>query len=294
MNISLLSLLERCKNFLDFFSYQNYTSVRIQMGNSGCGEESSNKQKPRPHNEGAQIRKEIPMGDLIRTPLSELNATIELFDRYGVTAEHLAHLRKKPPEYQTLVARVLKFDPFMSRVVSLGQFLIDGGFSEGDLEYVSQNQSVLGKLLELVRGAIDCDTPVFIPDGWEVFPEAEQLPNRVKGKFAWNPKEVTLHLANGQKNGKWIEGNKLRKELVKQPVYTAHLLDYLLVTENQHLIPEEWKGKWIFFWGTIYRGRYGNLYVRCLYWCGGRWFWSYYWLDDVWFGAYPAAVRASA
>src|SRR3989344_4015573 len=34
MNISLLSLLERCKNFLDFFSYQNYTSVRIQMGNS--------------------------------------------------------------------------------------------------------------------------------------------------------------------------------------------------------------------------------------------------------------------
>jgi len=35
MNISLLSLLERCKNFLDFFSYQNYTSVRIQMGNSG-------------------------------------------------------------------------------------------------------------------------------------------------------------------------------------------------------------------------------------------------------------------
>ncbi|OHA26678.1 MAG: hypothetical protein A3D56_02640 [Candidatus Taylorbacteria bacterium RIFCSPHIGHO2_02_FULL_45_35] len=264
------------------------------MGNSGCGEESSNKQKPRPHNEGAQIRKEIPMGDLIRTPLSELNATIELFDRYGVTAEHLAHLRKKPPEYQTLVARVLKFDPFMSRVVSLGQFLIDGGFSEGDLEYVSQNQSVLGKLLELVRGAIDCDTPVFIPDGWEVLPEAEQLPNRVKGKFAWNPKEVTLHLANGQKNGKWIEGNKLRKELVKQPVYTAHLLDYLLVTENQHLIPEEWKGKWIFFWGTIYRGRYGNLYVRCLYWCGGRWFWSYYWLDDVWFGAYPAAVRASA
>jgi hypothetical protein len=34
MNISLLSLLERCENFLEFFSYKNYTSVRIQMGNS--------------------------------------------------------------------------------------------------------------------------------------------------------------------------------------------------------------------------------------------------------------------
>jgi hypothetical protein len=30
--ISFLSLLERCENFWEFFSYKKYTSVRIQMG----------------------------------------------------------------------------------------------------------------------------------------------------------------------------------------------------------------------------------------------------------------------
>ena len=177
------------------------------------------------------------------------------------------------------------------------------GLSNEDVKMMCERKGFLSQTRDVLLGRaeikprehiIDCDTPVFIPDGWEVLPEAEQLPNRVKGKFAWNPKEVTLHLANGQKNGKWIEGNKLRKELVKQPVYTAHLLDYLLVTENQHLIPEEWKGKWIFFWGTIYRDRDGNLCVRCLSWRGDRWSWGYRWLDNDWDGGYPAAVRASA
>src|SRR3990167_8116030 len=162
--------------------------------------------------------------------------------------------------------------------------------------FLSQTRDVLLGRAEIKprEHIIDCDTPVFIPDGWEVLPEAEQLRSRVKGKFAWNPKEVTLHLANGQKDGKWIEGNKLRRELTKQPVYTAHLLDYLLIPENQHLIPEEWKGKWIFFWGTIYHRPPGAPLVRCPYRSGGRWFSGPYWVDVVWFGAYPAAVHASA
>ncbi len=139
---------------------------------------------------------------------------------------------------------------------------------------------------------IDCDAPVFIPEGWQVLPDAEQLPNRILGKVSWNPKETSLHLVDGQKNGKWIEGNKLRKELAQQSVYTAHLLDYLLIPENQHLIPEEWKGKLIFFWGTIYRGVSGRLCVRCLNWNGDRWHWNYNWLARDWFDDDPALARA--
>jgi hypothetical protein len=94
-----------------------------------------------------------------------------------------------------------------------------------------------------------------------------------------------------QKKGKRIDGNKLRKELKGKPIYNANLLDYLLA--NYHLIPEEWKSKYVFFWGTIYRDSDGDLYVRYLCWLVGRWRWGAAWLDDGWYGARPAAVPAS-
>jgi hypothetical protein len=56
----------------------------------------------------------------------------------------------------------------------------------------------------------------------------------------------------------------------------ATVLDYLL--KNTHLIPAEWKGKYVFFWGTVYRDAEG-LYVRCLHWCEDGWSSFYSWLD---------------
>lgn len=176
-----------------------------------------------------------------------------------------------------------------------------GGWTNAEIrkacegEFIAQVRDVLLGRAEIRRceHIINCDVPVFTPDGWHVLPDEEQLPNRILGQFVWNPKEVTLHIVDGKKNGKWIEGNKLRKELAKQPVYTAHLLDYLLVPENQYLIPEDWKGKWIFFWGAIYRGDDGYSCVRCLRWVGGRWSWFCCSLGDLWSVNDPVAVRAS-
>jgi hypothetical protein len=134
---------------------------------------------------------------------------------------------------------------------------------------------------------IDCDANPHIPDGWSV--EEHQK----GGAFHWNAANVALHLDKGQRNGKWIEGYKLRKALAKQPVLNANVLDYLLA--HLHLIPEEWKGRGraVFFWGTIYRHRGGSLYVRCLFWSGGRWRWNADWLGHGWFDNWPAAVSAS-
>lgn len=140
---------------------------------------------------------------------------------------------------------------------------------------------------------INCDAPVFVPDGWEVLPDAEQLQNRVQGLVKWDHSRVRLHLDDGQKDGKWIKGDELRKKLINERVYTAHILDYLLKSENQHLIPEEWKKKVVFFWGTIYRGSGGDLCVRYLGWDGGRWGWYYDWLGGDWNSGYPAAVSTS-
>ena len=108
------------------------------------------------------------------------------------------------------------------------------------------------------------------------------------GIIKLNPSAIVLHLSENQKDGKVIQGYELHKELKKMPVLSACVLDYLLV--NPHLIPEEWKGKYIYFWGTIFRDPNGDLYVRCLFWRGGKWQSDCNWLGHVWDGDSPAAL----
>lgn len=154
------------------------------------------------------------------------------------------------------------------------------GGMEGVNRFLSGNAEVVVK-----NHAIDLDALPFTPDGWSV----EE--HRTGGLWTFDPKKVELYLADEQKGGKVIQGNKLRKELANKPVWNANVLDYLLA--NPHIIPEEWKGKYVFFWGTIYRSRDGDLCVRCLYSRSDRWVWSCRWRDYVWRDFDPAAVRAS-
>jgi hypothetical protein len=143
--------------------------------------------------------------------------------------------------------------------------------------------------INVVEHVIDYDAQPFVPDGWSV--EEHQK----GGAYKWDSdtQKDALYLSKGKAGSKYIEGNKLRKELTEKstPVLNANALDYLLA--NPHLIPEEWKGKYVFFWGTVYRNRDGDLYVRCLCWFDGRWDWGYRWLGDDWDGRNPAAVLAS-
>jgi hypothetical protein len=166
-------------------------------------------------------------------------------------------------------------------------------FSNDDIKRLCEGK-VLTEIRSVLRGhasitviehVIDCDADPFVPDDWTV----EE--HRKGGIFKWNAADVALYLDKDQKNGKVLEGNKLRKVLVGKPVFNANVLDYLLA--HPHLIPEEWKGKFVFFWGTIYRSRFGNLFVRDLAWDDGRWCWGFGWLDDVWSDDDPAAVPAS-
>lgn len=131
-------------------------------------------------------------------------------------------------------------------------------------------EALLGRAeIRPIERLINCDADPFVPEGWEV---EEHIKG---GQFQWNPNGIKLYLSKKQQNGS-IEGNKLRKELANEPVLNANILDYLLA--HPELIPEEWKGKYIFFWGTIYRYSDGRLCVRCLYWSGDRWYWRGRWL----------------
>ena len=192
----------------------------------------------------------------------------------------------------------------MSTLYSVGQMnqladaLEAAGYTPDDVtkmrskpEELTQFKAVLIGASDIVavKHVIDCDCQPFVPENWEVC-EDDQLASRVTGQLEWDAANIGLFLSDTQKSGRH-EGNELRKELESQPALPANLLDYLL--EHPHLIPEEWKGKYVFFWGTIYRYSDGDLFVRCLGWRGGRWCWDFGWLGSGWRGSNPAAVLAS-
>ena len=140
--------------------------------------------------------------------------------------------------------------------------VIDGRAEIKDIEYL-----------------IDCAAHSSAPNDWSVHPK-DQIASRVCGLLAWNLGIASLWLSEKQKNGKFVTGNELRKELEGQPVLNANVLDFLL--EHTHLISEEWKGRRVFFWGTIYFDLKSNRYVRYLYWAGGKWRWHYFFLGRNW------------
>jgi hypothetical protein len=135
-----------------------------------------------------------------------------------------------------------------------------------------------------IKHVIDCDVDPFIPKNWRV---KEHIKG---GQLEWDPSQIELYLDEGQKDGKSIVGNKLLKKLTGKKVMNACVLDYLL--DHPELIPEKWKSKAVFFWGTIYRSSdNGSLCVRYLYWHGGRWYWRFGWFNDGFLDVCPAAVR---
>ncbi|MEK9152683.1 MAG: hypothetical protein AAB692_04930 [Patescibacteria group bacterium] len=136
---------------------------------------------------------------------------------------------------------------------------------------------------------VDLDADPFCPGG--LFATGKGTEHRRGGKLILTPGKIKLYLAEGQKNGGWLKGHQLRKELADKPVLNANVLDYLLA--HQELIPDECRGKYIPFWGTIYRDADGDLCVRYLRWGGDRWVSDCYWLGRDFSGGNPAAVLAS-
>jgi hypothetical protein len=171
----------------------------------------------------------------------------------------------------------------------------EGTISFNDSIELIQKIIIEGKVplfLDVVRGLaeikylehlIDSDSAPFIPNGMSV----EE--HKKGGLFKFDPAKIFPYLSKKQKKGS-IGGHDLRKELANLPVLNANVLDYLLA--HPELIPEEWKNKYIFFWGTIYSDSVGYLYVRCLDWNGSKWDWDCSWLDSDFNSDNPAALAS--
>ncbi|MBI5421279.1 MAG: hypothetical protein HZA35_03130 [Parcubacteria group bacterium] len=143
---------------------------------------------------------------------------------------------------------------------------------EGDM-LTRVREVILGRSeIKPIEHFVDFNADPMIPDGWSV------VEHKRGGLMKWDPSKVKLHLSENQQGSGHIEGNELRKELESQSIYNANLLDFYLA--HPELIPEEWKGKVVCFWGTIYRNSGGRSCVRFLSSDGGQWHWSYGWLGN--------------
>lgn len=155
-----------------------------------------------------------------------------------------------------------------------------GGWANDDLKQL-ENQSVLTNVLKLVRGeadlqlkkgrhtsvTIDLGGDPYVPRGWRAGEHQKG------GLWRFNAENVDLYLADGQKDGKILHPSLLRRELEGQQVLNANVLDWLLVHRGR--IPEAWKDKQVFFWGTIYYGDNHSSSVRYLHHVHGGWQWEW-------------------
>lgn len=130
-----------------------------------------------------------------------------------------------------------------------------------------------------------------VGNGWTI------VEKRADGLYV-RGRRVILYLSQRQQNDKHLKGLELREELTGKLILNANVLDALF--ENPHLIPEDWKKdengnvRFVFFWGTIYRGSDGNLSVRYLFFNDGAWRRRFCrWVGRDWRGYDPAALLVS-
>ena len=90
-----------------------------------------------------------------------------------------------------------------------------------------------------------------------------------------------------------VVGEERQKRLKAAGYISLDARVFETLWNNQHLIPESWKGKSVFFEGTVLVSPSGDRYVLYIFSTGKQWNWDYYCLNDHWYGNNPSAVLAA-
>lgn len=124
---------------------------------------------------------------------------------------------------------------------------------------------------------INANVAPYVPPGFSVERNCEN--GRV------NVADIGVYLPEKQKKGLIDFKEALNDaQSQSQPLLNATVLEALL--KNPEFIPNDWKGKFIIFAGTLYRTQRGNIFVRCLHFRNGSWeapliFWDKYNLSSL-------------
>ena len=130
------------------------------------------------------------------------------------------------------------------------------------------------------RRLVDSDAQPYIPDDCTI------VEHRKGGEV--DASKIALYLDPRQQSKNLPTGDGLRTTYANKVVYNACVADHLM--KNTSLIPESWKGKYVCFWGTVYRNSDGSLFVRYVCWFDGQWQLGYWYLGDEFDAGDPAAV----
>ncbi len=130
---------------------------------------------------------------------------------------------------------------------------------------------------------VDLDATPFAPDGWTIKKHTKG------GQFDFHPKRVELYRTPAQSRGMIFIGSRLLKELSRERVLNACLIDFYL--KNPHLYPEEWEGYDVCFPGTVFLSEDGCSCIRYLRLSFGTLRAGIRWLGAPWTNSFPALVR---
>jgi hypothetical protein len=148
----------------------------------------------------------------------------------------------------------------------------------------AKEQSELLPMTLVVESDLDPKTPISLSLTGEGAEHRKMgkvvLEKRADGNLYANGVKVIRRILPNQQNGRMIQGHRLRKELEGEQVLSACFLDALFA--NKKFIPEEWKTGVTYFWGTVFHDVAGKLCIKCLFWNGYQWRWSYGWLANEW------------
>ncbi len=167
------------------------------------------------------------------------------------------------------------------------------GWSAAEVKLLSQGDK-LSRMRDVLRGAgkiVDIDHYIdhvnpYVPEGWRL------SVHKHNDKLKWNPENLQLYVHENQIANKGMIGHILFEGLWRKRVLNANVLDYLL--SHLEIIPESWKWKDIFFWGTLYNNEKGDLCVRQLLWRGDRWDWSQKGVHEQWHKTSIAVLDGSS
>ena len=165
-------------------------------------------------------------------------------------------------------------------------------FLAGELVLVDNSKKVADVTLDTivrVDRSIRPAYPEWVKD--VLHPELE-----LSGPAEFDLAKVESWLHDGQKNGKWVRGDKLYAHLKSNEMLDScfSLADALAIqAKGVTVFPEYFKGKAPFFWKSVVRGRGGDLRVPYLYEDGGQVELEWYWLGYGFHDDHPALRFAS-
>lgn len=107
----------------------------------------------------------------------------------------------------------------------------------------------------MAKHIIDCDADPFIPAPEQGVGHLQPISHKKRGLLELDFSDIELYISPNMKKylnrrDKLIRGEEIWQELEEKDALNANVLHYLLA--RPELVPAEWHGKLVCFWGTIY------------------------------------------